>query len=712
MALEPTTSFYDQWLAAMQAGAAAPVVDPLQDASAAPIAVPVAPPPVAPPQQLGPAPIAPVAELATPTLPPPPEPTPIAQPGFDALAPSTWTGLPTPEMPPPEAALPMPEVDAITGVAATPPPGSIIQQAAPVVAPRSTAEPGQLSLTDAELVDLAHRDPIAYAKYNAQKDAELADLMRQRTAEIQKQDADRAEAEHRDMLAARKRADDMAAQLDADAAALANEKPKGYMDSVGNALGAVAGIILGAIGSSATGGKNVGIEMVNAQIERHIQAQRDEYNRRAGNIDRRTNAIARLREAGMSDYQAATTFRLAALGRAREQLLTEAQNYDPRGTAARHIAGSVLGMEQQMIASREAARQRNLDEGLKLAKEMREQQEAADKHAAARAKLAAGAGAGQRMPPEYFEAKGLRKPPIAMTDKEYKGWLATKRSSEELTKAELDTQKARGEETPEVKREREFGINGPDGKPLLDAGGKSVHGRDIAEANKITEQIADTDEVIRMMDEVLRLRKKHGWSSGLGASPEWRKMQANWAGVILKKKNIDELGVIAGPDMELMGKALGAEDPTSLRDPTPGIEQGRQNAVQGLHGRLRIKGVADNSLPQYPETWKKQAPSATAVDEAIKETMTPGDIVDDRADLSRAGFAAHMADLAGGAKAPAAEVRAKVQYLEDAAKGDGAEAAKARQGLAEIAKGSTLPMARDAAAQALRNLDASKAGSQ
>lgn len=712
MALDPTASFYDQWLAAMQGGAAAPAVDPLQVGAAeygstAPIVGPGAPtpppppPPPPPPQQIGPTPIAPAGELAAPTLPPPPAPpmpVPVAAPNtlpsFEPFDPSSWGSLPTPEMPAPGAppTVPMPEVDAITGVAAAPPTDSIIQQQAPNVV-RSAAGPGEQSLTEEELVALAHRDPVAYAKYNAQKDTELADFARQRDAEIKKRDAERAEGEYRDMVAARKRADEMSAQLDADAAALANEKPKGYMDSVGNALGAVAGIILGAIGSSATGGRNAGLDMVNAQIDRHIQAQRDEYNRKAGNIDRRTNAIARMREAGMSDYQAATTFRLAALGRAREQLLTEMQNYDPRGTAARHIAGSVLGMEQQMIASKEAARQKSLDEALKLAKEAREQQEAMDKHNAARAKLA-GTGGGAKMPPEYFTAMGYEfAPPVRMTDKEYKAWVANKRANAELTKAQQDATAGKSQGMSKEELERGIGnLKNKDGKPFIAKGTPE-------EVGQLRKREAATKTVVRILDQIDRTRT--GWSSDLVKGKEWQQLKADWAAAKGTAKDVLGLGALSGPDEKLIESYLsGGLDPTGIRNLDAGLSRARQNMINMTRDSLETAGldagvydIPKPKLEPVEETpsdrrFKKalQAPTNTDIIEAAGVDVG-GDMDEARRQYVAPGAAPTLDNvvlpdvrreidaLAAAAKGGDTESRAKLEKLLDAAPNAGVKGA-------------------------------------
>lgn len=611
-------AFEQAWLDAMGAGAPAPlgIAEYGVLGSTAPTPVPPPPPPPPPPQKVGEG-MEPIEEVAAPITPGPALPI-----DFDE---SAWRAFVDPQSAPELAPVgSVPAVDAFGQVIEDAPlgtepsqfgaqpglgvPAEMIADVAPAPpvggAPRTDAAPGELPLDTDELLALAHRDPVAYARYNAEQDERAAAMVRQRQAELAKADAERAEGEWRDYQDAKTNADRKMAQLEADAATLANEKPNGYFDSIGNAIGAVVGVVLGALGS--TGGQeNPAIRSINANIERHIQAQREEYARKGAAIDRRMNVIARLREQGYSDYQAASTFRIAALSRAREQMLAEAQNYDPRGTNARKIAAAQLGVEQQMRASFEAARRQQFDDDLKIAKEAREQGEYAmklEKHNRAMV----GAGGGKKSPAHY-EALGLRPPPVEMTDKEYKAWLGSKKAGEELTKAEQEAVAGRSQGMSKEELERGIGgLKQDDGRPYVAQG--------TPEAVEALRKKDDaTRTVVRIIDQIQRTRT--GWSPDIVKSTEWKQLKADWAAAKGVAKDALGLGALSGPDEKLIENYLGGLDPTGIRDPAPGLERARQNMINMTRDALKSRGFTGKYEIAKP---KLDAPTATPSDEAFR----------------------------------------------------------------------------------------------
>jgi hypothetical protein len=105
--------------------------------------------------------------------------------------------------------------------------------------------------------------------------------------------------------------------------------------------------------------------------------------------------------------------------------------------------------------------------------------------------------------------------------------------------------------------------------------------------NKIATMKSSTDTTVRLLDEMILLREKHGWSSDLVRSPEWRAMQANQGAIMLAAKDAYNLGVLSAQDIELVSKMLGSEDPTEIRDPIAGWKKSRQNAINGLNDMIR-----------------------------------------------------------------------------------------------------------------------------
>lgn len=733
---DPTTSFLDDWYAAMMQQPAPMQVTAPEYGSTVPIGpgpttpAPPPPPPPPPPQQVGPvgmpAPVDEVApaEIAAQPAAVQPEPAPM-MPGFESsiVDPSTWGGgtdtLPTPDMQLAEVGggldqygmekLPtMPELPADSIIN----PDAWQSEAAPIGHTRTGVAPGEQGMSLEERQRLKLENPLAYEKLKIDEVEDQAAQARAGMAQIERRSAEEAELSLRNFRESQRRSQEMMKQVELDVAALANEKPKKYE---AGALDLIAGV-LGMLGASATGGKNVGLELVNQRIDRHIQEQRDEYNRKAGNVDRKMNLIAKLRDAGYDDYQAGEVIRLSSLERAKQMLMTDIQNYDPQGTTARNKMAQYERFAAEQVKRAEALRVRDLDEKIKQGEYFIKARKADDEHNKA---MRVGTGAPSLDKQKFssdelsrmFPGQPVPTDGIPRTTREYDQWLGTRGKGEELVS------KQRGNEQFDSEQERQLGVRGPDGGFLVGDDNKPVKMKDTDEAKKLTQSIADTDEYVRMMDEVLRLRTKYGWSSDLFKSPEWRQAKTTWAALSLQKKNLDGLGALTGSDIDILHESMGASDPTSLRDPTPGIETARRHAVKKIEKNLTVRGVGQKSLPQYPETWKNQAPAPTAVDEAIREVTQADQLVDDRPGKIPLGPTGAPAGSTKEAyehfKAQTTKVRDRVQFLEDTARGGGDNGKKARQGLVELAGGKAgSPLMREAAEQALRNLATSEAATK
>lgn len=476
------------------------------------------------------------------------EKIPAAQPEqtFDPLSPSTWASPPAPEL-------------------------------APVGHQRTSAGEGEQSLSLAEYLAL---DPLSRAKYDAEQEQRVADFANQRTADIQKTDAARAEQAERAYLDSQERATRVTEAALADAEALANEKPKKFMDSIGNVVGTVIGVLLGQLGSDATGGKNVGLEVALKRMDDFAQEQINEYNRKAGNIDRRLNIAARLREAGYNEYQTKQVIRMAGLQRLRAQLLTDVQNFDPRGTAARNIGKHLLAVDGQMRANAEALRRQNLEDEIKLTDLASKKLDVAMKEAKLRG---IGAGAGGKHAPEFFEQRGLRRPPVPMTEKDYSAWLKTKKLDEDLTKTEQEVVAGRSQGMSKEEAERGVaGLKQKDGSPFIAQGTPES-------VNELRKRVESTKFVVRVLDQIDRTRT--GWSPDITKSDEWKQLKTDWAAAKGVSKDVLGLGALSGPDEALIEAFLsGGIDPTGMRDPGPGIERARMNIINLTRDSLEGRG--------------------------------------------------------------------------------------------------------------------------
>lgn len=143
-------------------------------------------------------------------------------------------------------------------------------------------------------------------------------------------------------------------------------------------------------------------------------------------------------------------------------------------------------------------------------------------------------------------------------------------------------------------RERLYGIPGTKTKSgAVPLAGTTDEARDLRNGK------ASLDTATRLIDEMIALRKRDGWSSDLVKSDEWRQIQVNFNDLKLSRKDIDKLGVLAGPDMDLIEGALGTSDPTEVRDPLAGLEKSRANMVNKYNASLRsVASDAERYEPQ------------------------------------------------------------------------------------------------------------------
>jgi hypothetical protein len=162
---------------------------------------------------------------------------------------------------------------------------------------------------------------------------------------------------------------------------------------------------------------------------------------------------------------------------------------------------------------------------------------------------------------------------------------------------DLDTAKAMAamskEQRDQQGKEGAYNFNGD---PLVNKDGTPFLAGNEARATAIQNKVSNVKTMADLTDEVIRLREKHGWSSDLARSPEWQQMKANFASMQLTEKDVRELGAITGSDLTLLSNALGTDDPTGMRDPTPGLRQYRKNAEAGLNNHLQSVGYRGEPL--------------------------------------------------------------------------------------------------------------------
>lgn len=491
-----------------------------------------------------------------------------------------------------------------TDVDAEPWDADLIEQEEPEAAPPTDDErvAGLLALEQQAPGTIA----MAQAKQQLAAEEEAA-TKRITAARADRERAEESERVYREAVTrTRAKADAIAAEADR----LAAEKvdPDGWKNSR-SLFQTIASISLGIVGGlvqSRQGGPNQGLAMINQAIERHIAAQRENLAHRRELLSRKQTAIGVEQDRVDQDFRVEEAFRQAAYTRALEDIETERQQYNPAGTRALKLAEVSRGIQAQLAASREALVEKTLKREMEVGRYKME----VEKHELAKRKAAAasaGAAAAKTpRPAAYFAALGLPPPPMPMTEKQYDTWLnrqgETSRianSQAQRTATEQQEARAAAKESRAVaQEERELAIGAgtqltgakkdAQGR-LLNADGSLFKARTPESGRALEKQIASTVTAANIIDELLRLRNTHGWSSDLLKSDEWRAMQANKGALIIELKNAAELGALAGPDVEVINSMLGTSDPTELRDPAEGLKKARENAI------LRTKRTLETS---------------------------------------------------------------------------------------------------------------------
>lgn len=678
---------------------AAPVVpvvpaDPSAALAAAPAPEPIAPTPPAPaPQQIGPV-------LSGPTQ-------------DEQLARNPEQELPAFARPieePPTIELPF-AADAVSGVDQPPPP-----EAAASTSPMPTERPieeEQDPIAQAQRwVDLSQTDPEGFQRAMMAHDLERQRELNTRTEQIAADDAAAAERGRQRVLEAQQRAEQLAAQVEADAAELAKQKvdPGRWWASrnTGQKIAGFIAAIVGGLAQSSSGGRNVGLDMINAEIDRDIEAQKTNIANGRADIMRRQGVVSELFARTGDLERSVEAARRAAKEQALQQLEIEMMKFDPNGTAARQIAQQVLTGRAEQAQANEKWRQQQFENQLKageLAVKVDDQVLKRDKFDAEQRRRA-GAGA---KPPKLEDLplstdrlralginipEGVTLPPITLGQAKT---IATTAKSVE------DWQKAARDNSPE-ERNRQFAVG-----DLVDVDGKPLQFRSTESASKVAKATSSADLSVQLIDRLLDARQQYGWSSDLFRSPEWREMQSDFSQLILEKKNLDELGVIAGPDMDLMQKALGTTDPTELRDPTPGLERIRKTTIEKTNALIRAEAGGQKPKRWEPPARAPKAPkSASDVEFQQLKAYDPGK---DPALAGELGFDPN--DPQGPAKLAAAirvdaplspRIQARVDRIHARAnspKVTNEERANAREQLAELGRSAEFPALRDYAASLL-----------
>lgn len=138
---------------------------------------------------------------------------------------------------------------------------------------------------------------------------------------------------------------------------------------------------------------------------------------------------------------------------------------------------------------------------------------------------------------------------------------------------------------------------------------------------KLREKIGASRTIIQLLSEAKRIRTGYS-NNNLASREEWQRLKQIWATAKAKGKDTLGLGALSESDYEVLDGYLGADDPTTWRDPTAGIDQARRTVMQDLNNAISVHNRSgkpfeiDDLVISDPK-----APVVSDEDKAVKEAL-------------------------------------------------------------------------------------------
>jgi hypothetical protein len=313
--------------------------------------------------------------------------------------------------------------------------------------------------------------------------------------------------------------------------------PDRFFTKRGTGAKILAGIAagLGAYAASMTGTKNFALEIINKAIDDDIEAQKAEIAKTAGSITEQRNLLNDMIRKGMNDAEAESATRAIMLQRARQMLEERMAKITKEDAKQR---GGIL---QQQIRN---------DELMKL--EQLKQSAASTTTTLTKEEM---------------------KPSLQTT-------LAITREKEKA-KAEG---KSEGEKKAGLtaKEERELSVPG-----YLGVAPTPTEGRQARAA------VSDGKALMGLLDDLIEQREKYGLALTSPTARTLGQGLAKEAQLIFKGDAFAALGVLAGPDMDIINAVI-PEDPAAFKY---GVKEQYQAVKERVQRRLNLKLEAMNLTP-------------------------------------------------------------------------------------------------------------------
>lgn len=365
--------------------------------------------------------------------------------------------------------------------------------------------------------------------------------------------------------------------------------------STGQEIAAFIAAIGGGLLAPYHGGRNSGLEMILASIDRHTADRKQRLAERRGllgeQIEQNADDLRAGRVAALADYE-----------RAKHDILKAAAELDPAGTQARNLFAAAAGVENAM---QEKARAIEVeDRGHKLKLEEFDWKKKQDQEELRLKRAAAGAAAQARA-----DARAEKEKDRAL----------------EKYKADLQYGHQREKEAREIQQHDEARTLNVPGT------GQTVKVKDPTVRAKLEEATAGVTRLSRQIDNAKRLRAQMSGVRGdtgsvFGFAPEAfktdkrKRIEAVGGQMLGSIKQIEELGAF-DKGVERYGDLV-MGDLGGFSDPIPRLEEMRKDAIANLQTKIRAAAVPgdDSIVPDIPDLSK--AFSGVSDEVAIKNMTT------------------------------------------------------------------------------------------
>jgi hypothetical protein len=499
-------------------------------------------------------------------------------------------------------------------------------------------EPDQLTEQDRRQ-SLQDMEGPEFASFTAEHEEARRQDAAAKLARAATADAQQAEEEFKIFNHSREHARNARAEVETEAAKLAEQQDETWMESRNpvQKIAAFLTAIVGGLVQGRTGGRNDGLAMIDRENERWTAAQMQKRAQQRQLIgDKRTAANENIQDVEQ-DFRAESAFRAAGWERTIRTIEAEQQNYDPAGTSAIRLEGvrrdaiakqqaALAAFEEREIKRMEAEGKSRLEVAKFVQKSRDDEAQRAEqaKHNRASERAAAtSAGASwlnaktgekktnaeikalelentPRSPDHYEATYGKEgRPPHEMTGKEYKSWLESKNKI-----ADVGRETATGTVKQAQARLESSGPGGSpyalgdqEGKPYKNKDGSTFEIKDDKHRQRATEIITSAQNVRRIADLVKIMRADKGGASSAIGSPEYQELQSLASQLDFETFVGYGLGAPSEGDKQLAANVRGGKDISSfIHDPSSGFEAYAQGIEEKATAQLRPLGYTGEAV--------------------------------------------------------------------------------------------------------------------